>query len=111
MPAIVCTDLSFSWPSGEPLFSNLSMTVAPGRTGLIGVNGSGKSTLLRLIAGRLRPSGGSVTVHGKLGYLPQDVSLAAAVTVEQALGIAEVRAALRAIENGDSSADNFTVVG
>ncbi|HST48720.1 ABC-F family ATP-binding cassette domain-containing protein [Jatrophihabitans sp.] len=109
--AVVCTDLSFGWPDGEPVFNHLSMTVGTGRTGLIGVNGSGKSTLLHLLAGRLRPTGGSVTVHGKLGYLPQDVSLAAAVTVEQALGIAEVRAALRAIENGDSSEANFTVVG
>jgi ATPase subunit of ABC transporter with duplicated ATPase domains len=110
-PAIVCTDLSFAWPDGDVVFADFSMTVGTGRTGLIGVNGCGKSTLLRLIAGQLRPASGSITVHGELGYLPQDVSLASGVSVEQALGIAEVRAALRAIESGDTSEENFTAVG
>jgi len=53
--AILCSDLSFSWPDGAPVLSGLTVSFGPGRTGLIGVNGSGKSTLLRLIAGELRP--------------------------------------------------------
>ncbi len=48
--AIVCSDLSFSWPDGAPVLSGLTVSFGPGRTGLIGVNGSGKTTLLRLIA-------------------------------------------------------------
>jgi ATPase subunit of ABC transporter with duplicated ATPase domains len=43
--AIVCSDLSFSWPDGTPVLSGLTTSFGPGRTGLIGVNGSGKSTL------------------------------------------------------------------
>ncbi len=78
---------------------------------LIGVNGSGKSTLLRLIAGVLRPARGSITVPSELGYVPQDVALATDVTVEQTLGIAGVRAALRAIEAGDTRPDHFAAVG
>jgi len=69
-PSVVLSDLSFSWPNGRRVLSHLSASFAPGRTGLIGVNGAGKSTLLRLIAGRLRPSSGSVTVTGDVGYLP-----------------------------------------
>ncbi len=57
--AIVCSDLSFSWPDGAPVLSGLTVSFGPGRTGLIGVNGSGKSTLLRLIAGELRPGSGA----------------------------------------------------
>ncbi|KPV60439.1 ABC transporter ATP-binding protein, partial [Paenibacillus sp. A3] len=43
------------------------------RIGLIGRNGSGKSTLLQLIAGRLRPDAGQLTVRKgtRIGYLTQ----------------------------------------
>ena len=39
--AIVCSDLSFTWPDGSPVLSGLTASFGPGRTGLIGVNGSG----------------------------------------------------------------------
>jgi ABC-2 type transport system ATP-binding protein len=44
----------------------LSFTVEPGRiTGFLGPNGAGKTSTMRLILGLDRPTGGSVTVHGK----------------------------------------------
>src|SRR4051812_516829 len=101
----------FAWPDGTTVFENLSLAVAPGRAGLIGSNGSGKSTLLRLIAGVLAPTGGSITVSGQVGYLPQDVSLAPGLTVDAALGIGEARRALRAIESGEAAEEHFAVVG
>lgn len=55
-PAVVCSGLTFAWPDGTPVFTDFSLAIGPGRTGLIGLNGSGKSTLLRLIAGELRPA-------------------------------------------------------
>jgi ATPase subunit of ABC transporter with duplicated ATPase domains len=58
-PAVVCSGLTFAWPDGTAVFTDFSLAVGPGRTGLIGLNGSGKSTLLRLIAGELTPSRGS----------------------------------------------------
>jgi ABC-2 type transport system ATP-binding protein len=45
---------------------DLSFTVQPGRvTGFLGPNGAGKTTTMRMILGLDRPTGGSVTVHGK----------------------------------------------
>jgi ATPase subunit of ABC transporter with duplicated ATPase domains len=109
--AIVIADLSFSWPDGTPAFSGLNAAFSPGRTGLIGVNGSGKSTLLRLVAGRLRPGSGTVTVSGDVGYLPQDLTLDTGATVASLLGIAAARDALRAIEAGDTSDEVYSAVG
>ncbi|MBB1254576.1 ABC-F family ATP-binding cassette domain-containing protein [Streptomyces alkaliterrae] len=109
--SITCADLSFTWPDGTAVLDDLSLVVGPGRTGLVGVNGSGKSTLLRLMAGELAPTSGAVRVSGTLGYLPQDVTLNADQRVEQALGIAPVRAAIRAIEAGNTDEETFAVVG
>jgi ATPase subunit of ABC transporter with duplicated ATPase domains len=108
---IVCTGLSFAWPDGTPVVTDLTWTIGPGRTGLIGLNGCGKSTLLKLIAGHLVPSAGGVQVRGELGYLPQELTLDTALRVDQALGIAGIRAALHAIETGDASEEHFTAVG
>lgn len=47
---------------GQPLFSDLSFTLAPGdRLGLIAANGRGKSSLLACLAGRIAPSAGQIT--------------------------------------------------
>jgi ATPase subunit of ABC transporter with duplicated ATPase domains len=110
-PSVVLGDLSFSWPNGRRVLSHLSVSFAPGRTGLIGVNGSGKSTLLRLIAGQLRPTFGSVTVTGQVGYLPQNLTLDTGARVAALLGIADVLDAIGAIEAGDTSPETFDTVG
>ncbi|MFJ4467120.1 ribosomal protection-like ABC-F family protein [Streptomyces sp. NPDC089424] len=108
---VVCSGLSFSWPDDTPVFDDLSFTVPPGRTGLVAPNGAGKSTLLKLIAGELRPTRGSVSVSGSLGYLPQSLPLDARLTVAEVLGVAPVIKALDAVESGDVSEEHFTVIG
>ncbi|AXB41735.1 ABC-F family ATP-binding cassette domain-containing protein [Amycolatopsis albispora] len=109
--AVVCTNLSFSWPDDTPVFDRLSFSVPGGRTGLVAPNGAGKSTLLKLVAGELRPSSGTVTVDGVLGYLPQDLPLTRDLTVAEVLGIAPVLRALEAIESGDTDEKHFTTIG
>ncbi|MCC3650823.1 ATP-binding cassette domain-containing protein [Streptomyces sp. S07_1.15] len=109
--SVNCSGLSFTWPDGTTVLDGLDLAVGPGRTGIVGLNGSGKSTLLRLIAGELRPSGGTVRVTGETGYLPQNLTLDTALRADVALGIAVPRAALRAIEAGDPSEEHFTAVG
>lgn len=109
-PVIVCHELSFAWPDGSSVLERLDAAFDAGRTGLIGVNGSGKSTLLRLIAGELQPTGGSVRTARDIGYLPQNLTLKGKNTVADLLGISEKRAALHAIEAGDASEANFTIL-
>src|SRR5690348_13947760 len=111
MSSIVASNLSFAWPDGTPLFAGLSFTVDTGRTGLVAPNGAGKSTLLALIAGVVQPTGGSVTVDGTLGYLPQTLPFVADKTVAEVLGVAGVMTALDALAHGETGDDVFTTIG
>ncbi|RZU75041.1 ATPase subunit of ABC transporter with duplicated ATPase domains [Micromonospora kangleipakensis] len=108
---IICSNLSFSWPDDTPVFTDLSFSVGAGRNGLVAPNGAGKTTLLKLIAGEYRPTGGSVSVEGVLGYLPQDLPLDGGRSVAEVLGIADRLTALHAIESGDASEEHFATLG
>ncbi|CAI9407869.1 Putative multidrug export ATP-binding/permease protein [Aestuariimicrobium sp. T2.26MG-19.2B] len=50
--------------TGEWTISDVSMTLTPGVTALVGVTGSGKSTLAMLASGVYLPTTGRVTVNG-----------------------------------------------
>lgn len=77
--------VGFSHP-GHPVFTDQSVEIPAGRLTLItGPSGSGKTTLIDLVAGLLRPDGGSVLIDGTdlntidnlawrrlIGYVPQD---------------------------------------
>ncbi len=109
-PSVVCTDLTFRWPDGTPVFDHLDFAFAPGRTGLVGRNGGGKSTLLRLIAGELAASAGSVCASGEVAWLPQHLPLETARTVADLLGVSAQRAALHAIAAGDTDPAHLAVL-
>ncbi len=109
--SISLSDLTFSWPDGSPVVDGLDAVFGSGRTGLVGLNGSGKSTLLRLIAGRLRPSRGSVSTNGIVAYLPQDLTLDPSVRVDAVLGITDIRLSLARIESGSGTETDFDTVG
>lgn len=62
--------------------NDVSCTIEPGLTALLGQNGAGKSTMMKLISGQLKPTTGDVLVLGeppfanpnvfrRLGYCPE----------------------------------------
>lgn len=60
------------------VFDSISLGVNEGdRIGIVGRNGDGKSSLLAMLAGRLEPDGGRVTVRGgvRIGVLDQGDTL------------------------------------
>lgn len=75
----------------------LNLRLAAGEIyGLLGPNGAGKTTLIRTICGRIRPSGGSITVAGKsvgrdsrhrIGLVPQEIALYSHLTARENLEI------------------------
>ncbi|MTE20583.1 ATP-binding cassette domain-containing protein [Streptomyces sp. TRM43335] len=74
MGHVEAAHLEYYLPDGRVLLNDVSFRVGEGASvALVGANGAGKTTLLRLIAGELKPHGGTVTVGGGLGVMPQFV--------------------------------------
>jgi len=76
--------------------AGVSLTLVPGEiVGLVGANGAGKTTLLRLLAGTLRPDGGSIAVAGHppgtlparrvLGFAPDGAVFPPTLTAREVL--------------------------
>ncbi|MCM2421085.1 ABC-F family ATP-binding cassette domain-containing protein [Streptomyces sp. RKAG293] len=74
MGHVEAAHLEYYLPDGRVLLGDVSFRVGEGaKVALVGANGAGKTTLLRLISGELKPDGGSVTISGGLGVMPQFV--------------------------------------
>jgi ABC-2 type transport system ATP-binding protein len=84
--------------AGRPAVHNLSLSLQAGQVlGLLGVNGAGKSTTLAMIAGALRPDGGTIRLQGQdfsehpelarqaIGWLPEAAPLWPELTVREHL--------------------------
>ncbi|MCC7371752.1 MAG: ABC transporter ATP-binding protein [Chloroflexi bacterium] len=58
--------VSFSYPGDRaPIFSDLDLTIAAGRTlAIVGENGAGKTTLVKLLARLYEPTAGRITADG-----------------------------------------------
>jgi ATPase subunit of ABC transporter with duplicated ATPase domains len=70
------------------VFDSVTLGLNDGdRVGVVGRNGDGKTSLLAMLAGRLRPDAGRVTVRGgvRVGVLDQGDTLDDELTVEQAV--------------------------
>lgn len=64
-PLITVTHLTKSY-GGVVALADMSITVMPGTIhAVVGENGAGKSTLMKVLAGAVRPDGGSVMLDGK----------------------------------------------
>lgn len=67
--------LSWFFPSITPIeetrvLNNLSLTIKQGESiGIVGQNGAGKSTLLKLITGVIRPTTGTIAIHGRIAAI------------------------------------------
>ena len=58
--------VSFAYPGGEPVLTDLELELPAGRSlGLVGVNGAGKSTLISLLARMREPTAGTITIDGQ----------------------------------------------
>lgn len=79
---MIVLDHASRWYGQVIGLNDVTATIGPGLTALLGMNGAGKSTMLRMITGQIQPTTGSVTVFGmepfanpevyrKLGYCPE----------------------------------------
>ncbi|WP_144268060.1 ABC-F family ATP-binding cassette domain-containing protein [Demequina sp. NBRC 110055] len=111
MSSLSFSHLSFSWPDGSVALDDVTGAVDSGLSALVGANGVGKSTLLRILAGALTADAGAISRPPHLAYVPQDVALDPAQRADAVMGLAPVRAAIRAVESGDVDPAHFDVIG
>lgn len=107
--------LEWLFPGNKPrhqlkwVLQDVSFTVQPGEAvGIVGVNGAGKSTLLKMITGTVKPTTGSVQVHGRvaallelgMGFHPDFTGRQNVIMAGQLLGLAleEITALMPEIE-------------
>lgn len=64
--ALEVKEMTFQYdPQSMPLFSNLTLSIAPGESvAIVGASGKGKSTLMKIMSGLLAPSQGEVLIAG-----------------------------------------------
>jgi ABC-2 type transport system ATP-binding protein len=92
-------NLSKTYKGKVRALDGVDLTIGTDMFGLLGANGAGKTTLMRIVAGLLKPTGGSAHVFGhdittargkqavkaSLGYLPQELGLYPSLTAREFL--------------------------
>src|SRR5512147_306032 len=96
---ISISNLTKTYPGKVQALRGVDLEIGGGMFGLVGPNGAGKTTLMRILAGLVRPTGGTVSVLGQdvttprgklatkavLGYLPQELGLYPNLTAREFL--------------------------
>jgi len=94
-PVIETQALTKVYPGEVTALDGLSVSFAPGITGLVGANGAGKSTLIKILLGLIPPTSGQARVLGRdcatsgegirtlLGYMPEHDCLPPDVTATE----------------------------
>src|ERR1700678_1411510 len=95
-PAVIETRaLTKVYPGHVTALDGLTVSVAPGVTGLVGANGAGKSTMIKILLGLIPPTKGQAKVFGHdsvtegqtiralLGYMPEHDCLPPDVTATE----------------------------
>ncbi|WEX74658.1 ATP-binding cassette domain-containing protein [Sinorhizobium numidicum] len=107
MPSITLFGLSWSKPDGEQVFADLELALGPEKVGLVGRNGVGKTALLNVIAGRVRPSAGTVIIDGRIAFARQMLQVAADETIADLFVAREAIALLQRAEKGEASVEEL----
>lgn len=107
MSSISVSRLGWSKPDGDPVFAGLDLSFAAERIGLVGRNGVGKTTLLKIVAGRLQPVSGTVTVRGRAALVEQVVQIGAHKTIADLFDAADAITVLRRADAGEASAEEL----
>jgi ABC-2 type transport system ATP-binding protein len=94
-PVIETQALTKVYPGEVTALDGLTVSFAPGITGLVGANGAGKSTLIKILLGLIPPTSGQARVLGRdcatsgeairtlLGYMPEHDCLPPDVTATE----------------------------
>lgn len=101
--SIIFASVTFALPDSRVLFSDLSLSLGPERTGLVGRNGIGKSCLLQLIGGAFQPASGKVSVQGRAAVLRQSFTPDTDETLASLFGVVGGLERLARIEAGKAS--------
>ncbi|RMT91883.1 hypothetical protein ALP39_00174 [Pseudomonas marginalis pv. marginalis] len=111
LPALVSLQhLCFQFANGETLLEDLTLSIDPTPTGIVGRNGCGKSILARLIAGELSPSCGTLDRRASVAFVPQAVVVEPGDTVASLTGTADTLAALDRMARGTASVDDLATI-
>jgi ABC-2 type transport system ATP-binding protein len=115
--------LTMRYGSTITALDQLTVTVQPGVTGLVGANGAGKSTLIKILLGLLKPTAGHAAVLGRdcaadgleirtmTGYMPEHDCLPPDVTATELVTHLGRMSGLPATAARERAADSLRHVG